>query len=189
MAELGYQERLEGYEWEYSLIQDSSINAFALPGGKVGVFTGMMPVAETETGLAVVIAHEIAHAIAEHGNERMSQALLVQLGGTALSVALAERPVETRRLFLSAYGLGAQLGILLPYSRLHESEADRLGLIFMAKAGYDPREAIDFWQRMAQAAEGRPSPPAFLSTHPTYEQRIENLRDLMPQALEHYRQN
>lgn len=189
MAELDYEERIEGYDWEFSLIEDSAVNAFALPGGKVGVFTGMMPVAETETGLAVVIAHEIAHAIAQHGNERMSQALLVQLGGMALSVALSEKPVQTRRLFLAAYGLGAQLGVLLPYSRLHESEADQLGLIFMAKAGYDPRAAVDFWQRMEEAAEGRPSPPAFLSTHPSYEQRIEEIRDHLPKALEYYRKS
>ncbi|MBD3315051.1 MAG: M48 family metalloprotease [Chitinivibrionales bacterium] len=187
MAEIGYEERLEDYEWEFNLIEDSAINAFAMPGGKVGVFTGMMPVAETETGLAVVMAHEIAHVIAQHGNERMSQALLVQLGGAALSVALAERPAETRRLFLAAYGLGSQLGVLLPYSRLHESEADRLGLIFMAKAGYNPREAVDFWQRMEEASEGG-APPAFLSTHPTHQQRIENLREQMPEALEYYRE-
>jgi predicted Zn-dependent protease len=189
MEELGYADRLEGYEWEFSLIEDSAINAFALPGGKVGVFTGMMPVAETETGLAVVMAHEVAHAIAQHGNERMSQALLVQLGGTALSIALAEKPVATRRLFLSAYGLGAQVGVLLPYSRLHESEADQLGLIFMAMAGYDPREAVDFWQRMEKAAEGRPQPPGFLSTHPSYDKRIENIREHLPRALEYYRES
>ncbi len=176
--------RVEGYDWEFNLIKDSAANAFAMPGGKVGIFSGIMPIAQTPTGLAVVMAHEIAHAVAWHGNERMSQALLLQLGGMALSEALSKKPEQTQRLFLAAFGLGAQVGVLLPYSRLHESEADELGLIFMAKAGYNPREAIDFWQRMADAQGA--APPEFLSTHPSGRSRVENIRATLPKALEYY---
>lgn len=186
MRENDMSGQLEGYEWEFTLFEDSTANAWAMPGGKVGIHTGIMPIAETETGLAVVMGHEIAHAIAEHGNERMSQQLLVQLGGVALSEALSKRPKATRQIFMAAYGLGSQVGVLLPYSRLHESEADRLGLIFMAMAGYDPREAIDFWQRMQEKAGGK-APPEFLSTHPAHKDRIARIEELLPDAMEYYR--
>ena len=179
-------DRVEGYKWEFSLIADTSINAFAMPGGKIGVFTGILDVTETRAGLATVVAHEIAHAVAWHGNERMSQGLLVQLGGIVLQEALRSEPVMTQRLFMAAFGLGAQVGVLLPYSRLHESEADRLGMIFMAKAGYDPREAVDFWQRMDSHKKGEP--PQFLSTHPSSETRIAELKKFLPEALEYYNQ-
>lgn len=186
LIENGMTDRLEGLDWQFALVKDSAVNAFAMPGGKVAVFTGIMPIARDETGLAVVMGHEIAHVIAQHGNERMSQALLVEFGATALSVALSNEPLLTRRLFLAAYGLGAQVGILLPYSRTHEREADKLGMIFMAMAGYDPREAVDFWVRMEQAAG--PTPPTFLSTHPTYDVRIEEIRQFLPEALQYYRE-
>jgi predicted Zn-dependent protease len=177
--------RLDGYEWEFHLVEDTSINAFAMPGGKTVVFTGILPLTKDETGLAVVMGHEIAHAVANHGNERMSQLLVVQLGGMALSEALKKNSELTRQLAMVAFGVGSQVGILLPYSRLQESEADRLGLIFMALAGYDPREAIPFWQRMSQ--QNKTSIPEFLSTHPSNDARIANIGKLLPEALSFYK--
>jgi predicted Zn-dependent protease len=185
-AERGQSERLQDYKWEFNLVEDSSVNAWCMPGGKVVVYTGLLPVAKDENGLAVVMGHEIAHAIAQHGEERMSQGLLTQLGGMALSAALQKKPEQTRQLFLGAYGVGATLGVLLPYSRQHESEADRIGLIFMAMAGYDPRGAIVFWQRMAGSKQGG-APPEFLSTHPSDETRIANIEKLIPEAMNYYR--
>lgn len=178
-------ERLEGFQWEFNLVKDSSINAFAMPGGKTAVLTGILPVTQNVNGLAVVMGHEIAHAVAQHGNERMSQLLLVQLGGMALSEALSEQPDLTRQLALIAFGVGTQVGVLLPYSRIQESEADRLGLIFMAMAGFDPREAVNFWGRMEQ--QNGPKVPEFLSTHPSTENRIENIKKLIPEAMKYYR--
>lgn len=186
-AEHDLSSELRGYAWEFNLVEDPAVNAWAMPGGKVVVYSGLLPVARNETGLAVVMGHEIAHAVANHGDERMSQGLLTEMGGLALSAALAQKPRETNQLFMAAYGIGAQIGFLLPYSRLHESEADHLGLIFMAMAGYDPREAVDFWQRMARAGKG-PRPPQFLSTHPASEERIENIKELMPKAMKYYEQ-
>jgi predicted Zn-dependent protease len=185
-AERNMSAQLSGYAWEFNLIKDSNANAWAMPGGKVAVYTGILPITRDDQGLAVVMGHEIAHVVANHGNERMSQALLAQMGGMALSAALSEQPAQTQKLFAAAFGLGTQVGILLPYSRLQESEADHLGLIFMAMAGYDPREAVDFWQRMATEKEGG-SPPEFLSTHPTSASRIQNIRSLLPEAMNYYR--
>jgi len=178
--------RLKGYKWEFNLVNEPTVNAWCMPGGKVVVYTGILPITKDETGLAVVMGHEIAHAVADHGNERMSQGLLVQMGGIALSQAISEKPGETQNLFLAAYGMGAQVGMLLPYGRLHESEADHLGLIFMAMAGYDPQAAVKFWQRMAESKTGG-SPPEFLSTHPSDENRINNLKKLLPEAMKYYR--
>lgn len=177
--------QLKDYQWEFNLVEDSLVNAWCMPGGKVVVYTGILPVTQDETGLAVVVGHEIAHAVANHGNERMSQGLLVQMGGMALSAALKEKPEQTRALFMTAFGVGASVGVLLPYSRLHESEADRLGLIFMAMAGYDPNTSVDFWQRMSAGKEG--APPEFLSTHPSDETRIEDIRKHIPEAMEYYK--
>ncbi|TVR66056.1 MAG: M48 family peptidase [Spirochaetaceae bacterium] len=185
LRDTGYARQADAYRWEFQLIESPQVNAWAMPGGKIAVYTGLLPVTVTEEALAVVIAHEIAHVVAEHGNERMSQALVAQMGGAALSVALRDRPEETRNLWFAAYGAGAQVGVLLPYSRLHETEADQLGLMFMAMAGYDPRAAVDFWQRMADASSG-PRPPEFASTHPSNERRIRDIRDFMPRALEYY---
>jgi predicted Zn-dependent protease len=179
--------QLKGYRWKFTLVQDDAVNAWAMPGEKVVVYTGMLPITRDATGLAVVMGHEIGHAVAEHGNERMSQALIAQLGGLALSSALSRYPGKTQQIFMSAYGVGTQVGVLLPYSRLQESEADHLGLIFMATAGYDPRAAEDFWERMA-AAKGGGSVPEFLSTHPSDRTRIENIRRLIPEAMTYYRQ-
>lgn len=177
---------LQGYQWEFNLVEDDQVNAFAMPGGKVVVNTGLLPVAENDTGLAVVMGHEIAHAVAKHGNERMSQMLVQQMAGMSLAAALQTQPGPTRQLAMAAFGAGTAVGFLLPYSRIQESEADRLGLIFMAMAGYDPRAAVDFWKRMAEKKEGK-GPPEFLSTHPADQTRIQNIKQLLPEALKYYK--
>ncbi len=184
MREHGMDYELSHYDWEFQLIEDEAANAFCMPGGKIVVFSGLMPLTETDEGLAVVVAHEVAHAVANHGGERMSQLLLAQLGGMALSKAIEEKPEQTRNLAMLAYGVGSQVAVLLPYSRQHESEADRIGLLLMARAGYDPRQALQFWQRMAAQSEGQP--PEFLSTHPSHATRIEDIRSHMPEAVAIY---
>ncbi|MFP4615051.1 MAG: M48 family metallopeptidase [Thiohalorhabdus sp.] len=178
---------LEPGEWEFVAFADEQKNAFALPGGQVGAYEGILEVAETDAQLATVMGHEAAHVAARHGGERMSEQLLVQMGGVALAQALNEKPGQTRQLFLAAYGVGAQVGILLPHSRGQELEADRIGLLYLARAGYDPRAAVDFWERMDNATEAGGEPPVFLSTHPPHGKRIERLRKWMPQAMEEYR--
>jgi predicted Zn-dependent protease len=185
-AERNMSARLSGYQWEFNLIKDPTANAWAMPGGKVAVYTGILPITRGDNGLAVVMGHEIAHVVAEHGNERMSQALVTQMGGMALGVALSERSEGTKKLFGAAFGVGTQVGVLLPYSRLQESEADHLGLIFMAMAGYDPREAVGFWQRMDAQKDGG-SVPEFLSTHPAGSTRVEDIRSLIPEAMKYYK--
>lgn len=178
---------LTNARWEFVLFEDDSPNAFALPGGKVGVNTGILPITADEAGLATVIGHEVAHALARHGAERMSHAMLVQLGQAGLSAALGADAGVNRDLVMQVYGVGAQLGVMLPYSRIQELEADQLGLLLMARAGYDPREAIGFWKRFAAYNAKRGGrPPAFLSTHPVDEQRIAQLERLMPRALAEY---
>lgn len=185
LSEAGMQSQIRNLKWEFNLIQDDkAANAWVMPGGKAAVYTGILPYTRNETGLAVVLGHEIAHAMAGHGNERMSQGLLAQMGGMALSAALSENSPQTQNLFMQAYGAGATVGLLLPYSRLHESEADRIGLTLMARAGYDPREAIPFWQRMNKKGERRP--PEFLSTHPAPRGRIFNIKKYIPEALPYY---
>ena len=181
----GLSDHLSSYKWEFNLVEDKQVNAWCMPGGKVVVYTGLLPVAKDDTGLAVVMGHEIAHAIAEHGNERMSQGLLAQLGGVALSTALSTKSTETQQLWMSVYGVGAQYGAILPYGRMQESEADQLGLIFMTMAGYDPQQAITFWERMS-AQKGGQSPPEFLSTHPSDTTRIANIRRLIPEVVKNY---
>jgi len=185
-AENGLSSRLKGYNWEFNLVEDPNVNAWCMSGGKVVVYTGLMPVAQTEAGLAVVMGHEIAHAFAKHGAERMTQGLIVEMGGMALSTALSKRPEQTKELFMRSYGIGTQYGILLPYSRLHETEADHLGLIFMAMAGYNPNEAVVFWERMASAKKGAWA-PELLSTHPADVTRIRKIKELIPEAMEYYR--
>jgi len=184
-ASQGMGSRLAGYKWEFNLVEDKQVNAWCMPGGKVVVYSGLLPLTKGDAGLAVVVGHEIAHAVAQHGNERMSQELLTQFGGAALGEALAARPEATKQLWMTMYGAGVQYGALMPYSRLQESEADRLGLVFMAMAGYDPQEAVPFWQRMA-AQKGGQSPPEFLSTHPSDATRIDNIRRLIPEAEQYY---
>lgn len=177
-----------GFEWRYAVIEnDKTVNAFALPGGKIGVYTGMLAVARTEAGLATVMAHEVAHAVARHGGERMSLGMLVQLGADAISRGLRNGDPTVTSGVLQAYGIGTALAGTLPFSRKQETEADRIGLIYMAKAGYDPREAVPFWERMGRAAGGSGAPPEFLSTHPGYRTRIANMKKWMPEAMEIYR--
>ena len=184
MAQNNLSENLKGYNWEFNLVEDEQANAWCMPGGKVVFYTGILPITQDETGIAVVMGHEIAHAIAEHGNERMSQQLLQQAGAVGLMVAMKDEPAETQAIWLSVYGVGSTVAVMLPYSRTHESEADQLGLIFMAMAGYNPNSAVDFWQRMA--AKGGDSPPEFLSTHPSYETRINDIKKWLPDAMKYY---
>ncbi|MFY9309564.1 MAG: M48 family metallopeptidase [Bacteroidia bacterium] len=185
MREKKLSQRIKGYKWEFNYVNNNAINAWCMPGGKVVVYSGLLPVTQTEAALACVMGHEVAHAVARHGNERMSQGLLVQAGGLALQVALAEKPQMTQDLFYQSYGISSQLG-MLKYSRVHESEADKMGLIFMAMAGYDPNEAIAFWQRMSKAGGGG-APLELLSTHPSDETRIADIRKFLPQAMKYYR--
>ncbi|MEE4112306.1 MAG: M48 family metallopeptidase [Desulfobacteraceae bacterium] len=185
LQESGHQDAIADYHWEFNLIQDDkTVNAWVMPGGKAAVYTGILPYTRDETGLAVVLGHEVGHALAGHGNERLSQGLLTQLGGAALAVALQRQPQLTQTLFMEAYGVGTSVGFLLPYSRLHESEADRIGLTLMARAGYDPREAVPFWQRMQAQEQSRP--PEFLSTHPAPDTRIRDIQSHLAEALPYY---
>lgn len=171
--------------WEFVVFEDDEqINAFAMPGGKVAVYTGIFKVAKTEADLAVVMGHEVAHVAAGHGNERVSQQLLATGGALALQFGTSDMDSGDRQLIMAAYGAGATVGVMLPYSRYHESEADEIGLKYAAKAGYDPRAAIGFWERMEAQKSG--SPPEFLSTHPSGSTRIRKLKELMPEAVEIY---
>jgi predicted Zn-dependent protease len=177
-------DRIAGFEWEFNLVQDNSVNAWCMPGGKVVVYTGILPLTENEAGLAVVMGHEIAHAIARHGNERMSQQVVLQYGGQALDMLLVTKPTEMRELFLTSYGVAGGVGSLA-FSRSQETEADKLGLVFMAMAGYDPQAAIGFWERMS--AVGGVKPPELLSTHPSDDTRINDLKKYMPEAMKYYK--
>jgi predicted Zn-dependent protease len=178
---------IKNYQWEFNLVNDPTVNAWCMPGGKVVFYQGIMPICQTENGVAVVMGHEIAHAIARHGNERMSHGLMQQLGGVALNVAVMDKPEETQQLFQLAYGAGTQIGVMLPFSRKHESEADHMGLMFMSMAGYDPNEAPLFWNRMNDMSGGA-RPPEFLSTHPNPTKRSETLTKDMPEAMKYYEQ-
>lgn len=176
---------LEGYQWEYNLVESKEVNAWCMPGGKIVVYTGILPITQNENALAVVMGHEIAHAMAEHGRERVSQGLLQQYGGVALSVLASSKPAETQNLFMSAYGIGTNLLGILPFSRKQELEADKLGLLYCAMAGYDPREAVPLWERMKKLSNGQ-SPPEFASTHPAEDTRIAKLKEQMPEAMVYY---
>jgi len=184
MAAAGLSKNLEGYKWEFNLVEDANVNAWCMSGGKVVVYTGLLPLTQTESGLATVLGHEIAHAVARHGSERMSDQMLVQLGGTALSSALAEKPEQTRQLALTAFGVGSQVGVILPFSRQNEYEADYMGLIFMAMAGYNPNESIPFWERMSK--QGGSKQPEFLRTHPVDQNRIDRIKQKMPEAMAYF---
>ncbi len=186
MSEQGLSAQLEGFNWEFNLIQnDTIVNAWCMPGGKVAFYTGIMPICKDENGVAVVMGHEVAHAIANHGRERMSQGLVENgLLGT-ISAAMGQNPTATEQIFMQAIGAGADIG-MLKFSRNQESEADHIGLIFLAKAGYDPHEAPKFWQRMISMNTGQ-KPPEFLSTHPSDERRVQQLNNWIPEALKYYR--
>lgn len=181
---------LPGAQWEFVVFDKAdTANAFCLPGGKVGIFTGILPITKDEAGMATVIGHEIAHAVARHGAERISQGLLLELGGQALAQAMQTQGVRTQQLVSAAYGVGGQLGVLLPYSRKQESEADHVGLLYMARAGYDPKQSVEFWRRFSSHNQEKQGggPPEFLRTHPLDEKRIEQLQALMPKALAEYK--
>ena len=185
-TEQGKAEVLNGYKWEYNLVDSKEVNAWCMPGGKIVVYSGLLPVTQSEEALAVVMGHEIAHAVAQHGTARMSEAIITQMGGQALSILLANKAAQTQNIFLTAYGVGTQLGSALPHSRKQELEADKYGLLFAALAGYDPRVAVSFWERMASASNGQ-KPPEFLSTHPADETRIAQIKAYMPEAMKSYK--
>jgi len=185
MRDNGMSDRIAGFAWEFNLVDDKTPNAWCMPGGKVVFYTGILPYTQNEAGLAVVMGHEIAHAIARHGNERMSQQMGIQALSTGLSYALNEKPAETTQVWMTAFGVASNVGVMLPFSRSHETEADKMGLIFMAMAGYDPAVAIDFWKRMGES--GGQKPPEFLSTHPADDTRVNNLRAYLPEAMKYYK--
>lgn len=183
-----YAESANEFDWEVVVIKDDKTqNAFALPGGKIAVYTGIFPIAKNEAGLAAIVGHEVVHALARHGAERMSQGVLAQVGLAGAAIALQTQGFTpaTSQAAMTALGLGTQVGILLPFSRKHESEADYIGLLFAAQAGYDPREAVSVWERMETASAGQP--PEFLSTHPSHGTRIKQLQEWMPEALALYK--
>jgi predicted Zn-dependent protease len=171
-----------GFEWQVTLIRSPQVNAFCLPGGKIAVYTGILPVAQDEAGLAAVMGHEMAHAIARHGSQRLLRTTLAQTIMTGAQFSFSDMDWNQRRMIIGALGAGAQFGVLLPFSRQHETEADEMGVIYMARAGYDPEAAISFWERMEQAQRNRQQPPEFASTHPSGETRIAHLREIMPRA-------
>ena len=185
LRENGFGNEIASYKWEFNVIDDDkTANAWAMPGGKVAVYSGILKYTQNDAGLAVVMGHEVAHVLANHSNERMSQALLTSIGSSALSIALSNSSENVASMAVLAFGVGANVGILLPYSRLHESEADRIGMILMAKAGYDPTEALHFWQRMRSS--NKSELPAFLSTHPDDDKRINDIQKHIPEAMRHY---
>ena len=176
------------FHWEVTLVDNPQINAFCLPGGKIVVYTGILPVARTEAGLATVMGHEMAHATLRHGSERLLQQKATQTLLTGVQTSLGDMSYEQQRAIMGAIGAGAQYGVLLPFSREHESEADKIGLFYLARAGYDPRESVEFWQRMSEATAGSGQPLEFMSTHPSDATRITQLKDLLPQAQAEYEQ-
>jgi predicted Zn-dependent protease len=186
MAQNNMSSELNGFKWEFNLIDDpKTVNAWCMPGGKVAFYTGIMPICKNEAGIAVVMGHEVAHAIANHGRERMSQGLIANMGMSTVGAAMGQNPTMTQQIFMQAVGMGTQVG-MLKFSRQHESEADRIGLIFMAMAGYDPNEAPAFWERMSSGSGGN-APPEWLSTHPSHETRISDLRKSIPEAMKYYK--
>jgi predicted Zn-dependent protease len=187
MNDNGYGAQIQNYKWEFNLIESPEINAWCMPGGKVAVYTGILKITKDDAGLATVMGHEIAHAIAQHSVERASDMLKAQLGGTVVGVATSGKSEGTQNAINQLYGLGAQGAYILPNSRNQELEADRLGLSFMAMAGYNPQTAVAFWQRMASASDGSSKPPVFLSTHPTDETRIQRIQAALPEAMKYYK--
>ncbi|HEX8269526.1 MAG TPA: M48 family metallopeptidase [Flavobacterium sp.] len=177
----GFTDYLKGYQWEYKLVNDPAVNAWCMPGGKIVVYTGILPITKDEAGLATVMGHEVAHALANHGAQRMSASQLQQLGAVGVAVATGNQSAEKQQMWQQYYGIGTEVGGMLPFSRNHESEADMIGLTLMALAGYNPDKAVDFWQRMSAKAGGG-APPEILSTHPSDATRIANIKKLIPQA-------
>jgi predicted Zn-dependent protease len=177
----GYKDYLKDYQWEYKLVENKEVNAWCMPGGKIVVYSGILPITKDDAGLATVMGHEVAHALANHGQQRMSAGMLQQLGAVGTTAALGNTSAETQQIAMTAYGAVTQFGGMLPFSRSHESEADKIGLTLMAIAGYNPDTAISFWQRMS-AASGGQKPAEFMSTHPSDATRIANLKSLIPEA-------
>ena len=180
----GYEAEIKNFQWEFNLVKSKDVNAFCMPGGKIVVYEGLLPITQNETGLAIVMGHEVAHAVAKHANERISQQMALQYGG-AIAGGLLGNSAAAQQIGGLVFGVGSQLGVMLPYARKHEYEADELGLIFMAMAGYDPRAAVDFWSRMSQASGGK-APLEIMSTHPSDQNRIAKIKEHMPQALKYY---
>lgn len=180
-----FASEVNNYKWEFNLVKDTAVNAFCMPGGKVVFFEGILPVTKNETGIAVVMGHEIAHAIAKHSNERLSQQMLVQYGAAITDLLVSQKSELTRVGINTLYGIGTQVGVMLPYSRKHEYEADRMGLIFMAMAGYNPEESIAFWERMA--ANGSSASLELLSTHPSDVNRIAKMKEYLVEAKTYYK--
>jgi predicted Zn-dependent protease len=180
----GIEDQIKEFQWEFHLVADATPNAFCMPGGKIVVYEGILPYTQDETGLAVVLGHEVAHAVAKHSNERMSQQMVVSLGEEALNMAVSKKSALVKELAPTVYGLGSQLAVMLPYSRAHESEADHIGLIFMAMAGYNPSMAESFWLRMSQSGS---KTPEFLSTHPSDNTRAEKIKSWLPEAMKYYK--
>jgi predicted Zn-dependent protease len=182
----GFKKVRNSFDWNFELVNSSEVNAWCMPGGKIVFYSGIIPVTQSEAGIAVVMGHEMAHAVAKHGNERLSQQLALTMGGISLAVAMNDKPEETRNLFLSVYGVGGSLGSLA-YSRKHEYEADKIGMVFMALAGYDPQEAINFWDRMKNKSSAVQI-PQFMSTHPYHDSRIDEMKKFLPTAIKYYKQ-
>ena len=180
LRSVGLQSEISNFAWEFNLVRDKQVNAFCMPGGKIVVYEGLLTVAKTEEELAVVLGHEIAHAVAKHSNERMSQEILAQYGMAVLSNVLSEKSAAVRQTATTVFGLGAQVGVMLPYSRKHEYEADYMGIVFMELAGFDSKAAVDFWEKMSSLSGG--STPEFLSTHPSDAKRVANLQNKIPEA-------
>ncbi|MDD2986887.1 M48 family metallopeptidase [Flavobacterium sp.] len=180
LAAVGQPNYLKDYQWEYKLVEDKAVNAWCMPGGKIVVYTGILPITQDEAGLATVMGHEVAHALLNHGQQRMSAGMLQQAGAVGLGVAVGEKSAETQAIAMTAYGAGSQMFGMLPFSRSHESEADKIGLILMSIAGYNPEASVPFWERMGGA--GGQSPPEFMSTHPSHDTRVSNLKKWIPEA-------
>ena len=181
LAANGHSDYLTNYQWEYKLVESKEVNAWCMPGGKIVVYTGILPIMANDAGMAAVMGHEVAHALANHGQQRMSAGMLQQLGGVAVGVAVGGKSEQTQQMIMQAYGVGSQIGGMLPFSRDHETEADSIGLTLMAIAGYNPENAVLIWERMS-AVGGKNAPAEIMSTHPSNESRIANLRSLIPAA-------
>ncbi|MEO0059036.1 MAG: hypothetical protein RLZZ312_683 [Bacteroidota bacterium] len=181
LSSLGQSNYLQGYQWDYRLVDDKAVNAWCMPGGKIVIYSGILPITQNDAGLATVMGHEVSHALANHGAQRMSAAQLQQIGGVAVAVATGNQSAEKQQMWQQYYGLGSQVGVMLPFSRGHETEADKIGVILMAIAGYNPDESIKFWSRMSQQSNGQ-KPPEFMSTHPADATRIANLQAMIPEA-------
>ncbi|WP_310379932.1 M48 family metallopeptidase [Flavobacterium sp.] len=181
LTSIGMSQHLKDYRWEYKLVDDKAINAWCMPGGKIVIYTGILPITKNDAGLATVMGHEVSHALADHGAQRMSAAQVQQIGGVVVSVATGNQTEDKQKMWQQYYGIGSQVGGMLPFSRSHETEADKIGLILMTIAGYNPDESVTFWSRMSASSDGQ-KPPEILSTHPSDATRIANLKALIPEA-------